>query len=274
MAIYTVSLCSRDGRRLTGARPRAGATFLVLAVSLVFAGRQVREAIRLREARARPFVVVDFEAESVLIHLTIENTGTLAARDIRLQFDPPIRTTPDDPWPPEQSTLMTQGIPTLPPGKKLRFFLDSFPVRYEKGLPLTYEATVTYAVEGRKKPFKDTYTLDLSFLVGLGHVQRKGTHEIAQELEKIRKRLDQWTEHLNGLRVYAIDHEKYERETRIVMAWRRIDHRLSGGDPEEIRAVLKEALRQVGENAEPPDAWVRAIADREEHFWIQPSDLE
>jgi hypothetical protein len=42
-------------------------TFGVLLVSLVFVRRQVKEAIRLREAQKRPFVVVDFDVEGVLL---------------------------------------------------------------------------------------------------------------------------------------------------------------------------------------------------------------
>jgi hypothetical protein len=76
------------------------------------------------------------------------------------------------------------------------------------------------------------------------------------------------------LRVHVIDHDRYERETRIVMAWRGVERQLSGGEPEEIRAALKEALYRVGEDAEPPDSWVQAIANQDRGFWIHQSDLK
>jgi len=46
-------------------------TFAVLLGSLIFAARQVKEAVRLREAQTRPFVVVDFDTEGILLNLTI-----------------------------------------------------------------------------------------------------------------------------------------------------------------------------------------------------------
>src|SRR4051812_8611194 len=164
-----------------------------VGVSLFFAYRQVREAIQLREAQARPFVVVDFEMDSVLIHPTIENTGLLPGGDAHISFAPPMRSTRDDPWPPEKSTLMTTGIPTLPPRKKYRFFIDTFPERLEAGLPLTYEVKVTYRGSGRKAPFEGTNTLDLTFLVGLGEARRKTLHDLASSVEDIAKRLKGWS---------------------------------------------------------------------------------
>src|SRR2546425_6814233 len=108
----------------------------VIGIGLIFAWKQTGEARRLREAQVRPYVVVDFEVDSTLIHLTIENVGVTPARDVKLKFEPAMRSTHEDPWPREGSTLMSQGIPTLPPGKKYRFFFDSFPARVEAKLPL------------------------------------------------------------------------------------------------------------------------------------------
>jgi len=149
----------------------------------------VGEARRLREARVRPYVVLDFESESTFIHLTIESVGLLPARDVTLEFDPPIRSTCEDPWPPERSTLMTRGIPTLPSGKKHRFFFDSHPARVEANLPPTYEARVKYTAWGRKDSFDEPYTLDLSFLKGLGEARRKTIHDLTEAVEQLSKKL-------------------------------------------------------------------------------------
>jgi hypothetical protein len=245
----------------TWAALAAWLTLLVLAGSLVFAWRQVHEATRLREAQVRPFVVVDFEVESVLIHLSIENTGRIAARNVRIAFKPEMRSSHNDPWPPERSTLMSQGIPTLPPGKKYRFFLDSFPVRVEQGLPLTYEARVTYRMEGRKKPFDDIYTLDLTFLMGLGEVERKSVHDVAKALDAIKTDMHRWTESLNGIRVFVVDKETHDRETAIWMALQAVARSAEGADVDEIRTALREALRNRGERFEPPEEWIDAISE-------------
>jgi len=245
----------------------AWVTLLVLAGSLVFAWRQVREATRLREAQVRPFVVVDFDVETVLIQLSIENTGRIAARDVRLAFEPEMRSTRDDPWPPDRSTLMSQGIPTLPPGKKYRFFLDSFPARVEQGLPLTYQAHVSYRMDGRKRPFEDAYTLDLTFLLGLGKTERKSVHDVAKALDDIKTEMRRWTESLNGIRVYVVDKETHDRESAIVMVLNSVGRDAETKDPERLRVALRDALRKVGERFEPPDEWIEALSKGEDiHF--------
>lgn len=236
-------------------------TFAVLLGSLVFAARQVTEAVRLREAHTRPFVVVDFDVEGVLLNLTIENTGSLVARDVRLQFEPPMQSTHDDPWPPDRSTLLSHGIPSIPPGKKFRFFLDSIPVRLEKDLPVTYSARISYRSDGRRKPFNDEYILDLSFLLGLGEIHRKSLHDMAETLDKMQKDMHRWTEDMNGIRVYVLDHETHRRESALAMAWQGVAGQMRGGELDKIRAALREALANVGENVEPPQSWVDAIAE-------------
>lgn len=133
--------------------------------------------------------MVDFEAESSFIQLTIENVGLLPALGVKLSFDPPLRSTIKDPWPPEGSTLMTRGMPTLPPGKKYRFFFDSFPARVEAQLPLTYEARVKYKAFGRKDPFDEPYTLDLSFLMKTGEIRRKTLHDLTEAVETLSKKM-------------------------------------------------------------------------------------
>jgi hypothetical protein len=235
-------------------------TFGVLLVSLVFAARQVLEAVRLREAQTRPFVVVDFDVEGILLNLTIENTGSLAAREVRLVFEPPMQSAHDDPWPPEESTLISRGIPTIPPGKRFSFFLDSIPYRIEQELPMTYTARVSYRADGRKRPFEDAYTLDLSFLLGLGEIHRNSLHDVAQTLEEIQKDVRRWTEDMNGIRVYVLDYETHRRESAMGMAWQGVAGQMRGGDPEKIRTALREALGNIGENVEPPQSWVDAIA--------------
>lgn len=55
----------------------AGVQCIVLIVAAFIAFRQVREARRLREAQAQPFVVVDFEADqqTQAIYIVISNAG-------------------------------------------------------------------------------------------------------------------------------------------------------------------------------------------------------
>jgi hypothetical protein len=179
----------------------AWATFFILCASLIYVRRQVGEARQLREEQTRPFVVVDLEAE-VPIHLTIENVGPTVARNVRLEFAEPLKSTFEDPWPPEGSKLLSDGIPTLPPRKRFRFFFDSFPERLSAGLPMTFAVTVRYSggPQDRPRPYEDRYILDLTFLTGLGEVRQKGSHEIAESLEALLKEVKRWTDGTQGIK--------------------------------------------------------------------------
>jgi len=172
-----------------------------------------------------------------------------------------MRSTHDDPWPPKESTLLSQGIPTIPPGKRYRFLLDSIPARVEADLPITYTARVTYRADGRRKPFNDEYTLDLSFLLGLGEIRRKSLHDVAQTLDEMQKDMRRWTEDMNGIRVYVLDHETHRRESAMARVWQGVASQMRGGDPEKIRGALRKALDGVGESIEPPQSWVDAIVE-------------
>ena len=200
-------------------------TLGLLAGALWLAYRQVSEVLRLREAQTRPFVVVDLEADGVLVHLTVENVGPLAAKDVRFNFDPPMVSVRDDPWPPVGSTLLTHGIPTLPPRKKHRFFLDSFPERVRASLPLTYEVLVTYRADDRREPFHEVFTIDLSFLRGLGEAHRETTHDVADELTQM-GHVRMSTNGQSGPRVDTSDDDGDGRESTLVRAYQQVLMRL------------------------------------------------
>src|SRR5262249_58913814 len=67
----------------------ACATVGIYIVLGLFAWRQVREARKLREEQARPFVMVDFDP-GFLVYLTVENLGRTMARDVSIRFDKPL----------------------------------------------------------------------------------------------------------------------------------------------------------------------------------------
>ena len=72
------------------------ATALVAVLAAVFAYVQVRQARRLRQEQARPFVVVDFESSPAwqnAIQLVIQNIGQTVATDVLVSFDPLLEST-------------------------------------------------------------------------------------------------------------------------------------------------------------------------------------
>ena len=178
----------------------------------VFAWRQVREARRLREEQARPFVVVDFEV-GLSIVLTIENLGRTLARDVTIRFDEPIEMSgfleSATPYDVNEVRLLREPLPVLPPGKKIRVLFDSGR-RLEMGLPLAFGVTVSYRGPFGRKRFEDRYTLDLG-MYAKTLLPPKGVPELVAEVAVLRQEIQRWRGTGRGPVVRTIDERKRDR---------------------------------------------------------------
>lgn len=193
----------------------AWATWVSVAIYVVlgfYAAGQLREARRLRDEQGRPFVIVDFNPGPV-IYLYIENIGKTMARDVTMTFSPALVSTLDhggQAW--ELSSAFTDGIPMLPPRKRLTFLFDSFEARLRRtDLPTKHEVTVTYygPAKRRKRPYEDTYVLDLkNYLDTLPG--EKGLTEVVSEVKALKDEVSKWRHGIRGLEVY-VKQEKDER---------------------------------------------------------------
>lgn len=143
----------------------AAATLVVAVVAAGFAWRQVREAQKTREEQAQPFVVVDLdrtEASRIHMDLVIVNTGTTLAKDVRVAFDPPLRSTlteRNQQYDLADAAIISHGIPTMPPGREFRMLFESMPGLFESDLPRTYGAVVSFR-DSRGRPYQLDYRLD------------------------------------------------------------------------------------------------------------------
>lgn len=204
---------------------------------------QARREQRLREEQARPFVVVDFEPSPVwgnLINLVFENVGKTLARNIRFTFTPALETTldkEDDHF--RETTLLQQGIPAMPPGRRVVALFDVAHDRLAANLPMTYNVRVDLQdSQGRPQEALE-YVLDLSFHYGIRRVESKTVHDLAKVLEKIERNTSRWTQHMNGLRVWVRDEEAYlsrrraEYEERRAQAVAADDSSGSSNDPDQ-----------------------------------------
>jgi hypothetical protein len=215
----------------------AWATVAVYVVLGIFAWIQVLQARRLREEQARPFVIVDFEP-GFLVYLTVENIGRTMARDVTIRFDKPLDSTLSGPREIDESPLLRQPIPTLPPGRKIRVLFDQYAARMEAKLPLTYDVTLRYKGPFGKKEWEHPYRLDLGIYLG-SQLPPAGLPELVAEVEKIRKELEKWKEGGRGLRVVAVDRRRQQR-----IEWRRHHVRI---------------LRRQGPRALARSLWNRAL---------------
>jgi len=107
-----------------------GLQLFVLAAAAVYGRRQLKEAKELREAQTRPFVVIDLGSSAhTLFDLVVKNIGPTLARDVRFEFDPPIRSTDKD-LDPNKLKMFREGISTLAPGKEIRALFEKGPARH------------------------------------------------------------------------------------------------------------------------------------------------
>jgi len=188
-----------------------GVTALVAVVAAAFAFLQVRHAKLLREEQAQPFVVVDFESSPVwrnAIELVVQNIGKTVAKNVRVTFDPPLKSTEQQGgYELAKSVLLTQGVPTMPPGKRVSALFDFTHERKDSGLPMTYTATVEFTDSRGRRQETLSYILDLNVLYGLMKFTEYGVHDAAKALVEMQKTMGKWTAHSNGIRVHTLDED-------------------------------------------------------------------
>lgn len=211
------------------------ATVLVLAITLYFVHRQVSEATALRRHQSRPYVVVAIDVEQRdLFMLTVENVGSTPAYDVRVQFDPNLRSSMNEI---EKVRMFHEPIPMLPPTRRLRavwevsfhVFEDSYPH------PLSYQARVSYKDQQSRAYGPETYFLDFKVFEGLA-IGPKGINELVNSVEALHKVHRKWTSGINGLLVHNVDAVKKSRRDdrprhlgRIRSAYRQSGGRAAAG---------------------------------------------
>lgn len=169
-------------------------TVIIALAAAVFAWRQVREARRLREAQAQPFVIADIQPGRVwanYLTLVIENIGTTLARDVRVAFDPPLSTTLEGSDLPG-GKLLKDGIAALPPGRRIETLFDLSHDRLDRKLPMRFAVTVRFSDFRGKEQEQLPYVIDLSYMYDLEMIGEKTIHDMAESLEKIRREIERW----------------------------------------------------------------------------------
>jgi hypothetical protein len=160
-------------------------TLVVYGLLARFARHQLREARELRLQQSRPFVVVDVTNREVMMYVSVRNAGATIARDVVVRFDPPIQT---DVWQLAASwvtgPLFTTGVPSVAPGKELRFMLGSY---FGGDFDKTLRGSVSYLgpSEVQHGPYRDEFNVDIGAFDGAEIVR----DPLVQSVEKIARSL-------------------------------------------------------------------------------------
>jgi hypothetical protein len=187
-------------------------TMVVAIVAAAFAFFQVREARRSREERSRPYVAAFLEMEGFMIDLVVKNFGETVARNVTLTPDRPM-TRGGDKGNEQWSNLeVFKSLPVMVPGQEWRTVFDVGRDRDGKGLDEPYEVTMAYQdSRGRALP-AERFSLDWTVNRSAIYMSKKGINELAQSVEKMAKRMDQWTEGFSGLRVISRSGDERDRQ--------------------------------------------------------------
>jgi hypothetical protein len=94
-------------------------------------------------AASRPEVILDFEFDDGALFISLNNIGTRPAHNVRTELNPPIRGLGGRQTLSELPVL--RGITFFPPGKQIRFLLDSGAAYFSRGEPLQVAAHIRYS---------------------------------------------------------------------------------------------------------------------------------
>jgi hypothetical protein len=109
-----------------------------------------------------------------------------------LHFDPPLSTTQ-----PHETDRFFDAVQTLvPPGYRIAQVFDTWPALLESELPKQYAVTVRYRGVQTGQEYEVVHRLDAEALRYRFIGRNKGVNEIAEELERVRKSME---ERLSGV---------------------------------------------------------------------------
>ncbi|NVK20840.1 MAG: hypothetical protein HWE30_19345 [Methylocystaceae bacterium] len=164
---------------------------LVTAVATIALWRVTRvlavETTTLAKMTAQPFVVCWLEsstASAIALNLTLRNTGNATAFDIKVRLTPALADKPDGtPSGEDKETAFDTSL--LPPGQMLSIQGAMGPQAHDKVF-MAKVSWSSYPGSSERETLEYTFEPKDGFRGGFNS---KGIHDVAQELEKIRKQL-------------------------------------------------------------------------------------
>lgn len=166
--------------------------------------RILKEMEATREQEVAPYVVAYFDLENdasrlpASVFFTIRNEGKTVAKNVKLEFDPPLPTLAYMPKPRNLNALsmIREGIPVMPPGFEIRTTFGFYTALAEKGM--SYKVKISF--NGlHDKPDSAEYILDLSPFSDLLYDVPQGMPQLIEQLKKTYESIDKIRERFNFL---------------------------------------------------------------------------
>jgi hypothetical protein len=191
----------------------AWATLAVAVAASIIAFHQVREARKLREEQAQPYVAAYMEpneATPQAIDLVVRNFGSTVATDIQLNAEPRLRRTSHGAD--SEEVWIFDRLPVLVPGQEWRTLWDFGPSRKDSGLPDMHSLTISYKDSRGHGLAPLTFVLDWAGYKGRQWVTVYGMHDAAKALREMEHSMRKWRESIHGgLSVYVRDGDERDR---------------------------------------------------------------
>ena len=230
-------------------------TAIIALFAVVVGYFQLREAQRQRREQTQPFVVVDIEPSpsfNKALNLIVHNTGLTVAHDVRITFDPPLRSSMDG-IDLEFSQLLNGMIPTLTPGRRIVALFDVSHERFETDLPSSFEVTVEYLDSRRRKLPPLRSRVDFGFLYDLRQIEELTIHDAAKALRDIDRTFNSWSNPSRKLEVHTRSQDRHDEQVRI-------EHAVTGSRPSWAKKPEQEIWLWLGRSV-PLRPLVRRVHD-------------
>lgn len=178
------------------------AVYVVATIVLVYMAHRanaiseqnVRDLTKLEQERLRPLVEVRIESDVPFLILRVTNQGQTPAYGIRVETSPTIKAVMggDGCYPQEKSEksigIIEHGMGSLGAGSSESAILGTFP-RVEEAYPgMHFIGSVTFrSFTGLE--YSSPIDVDLRYMKGALHVNHKTIHDVATQLEEVRREL-------------------------------------------------------------------------------------
>ncbi|GAA3428722.1 hypothetical protein GCM10018953_59060 [Streptosporangium nondiastaticum] len=158
--------------------------------------RQLELEQQVRREQQEPYIVVDIQPSAFVSKaflIVIENIGPTVARNVQITFDPEVERFMDTDgmglFVLAESFLFKNGIPAMPPGRRIELLFDFGFKRLTSDLPKEYTVTVDCEGPGGRSVETMTYKIDLRIYEGTEQLTVKNMHDGVKALESVKDEL-------------------------------------------------------------------------------------